>query len=931
MDARKEKKAGSVLKRVDMTTILILFFLGVVMAYYTSLQSEMKQRVIISQELLATQSADQINDYISTGVDIMRITTCTLDGMIRERKSPEEILGYLESQTEVAEHITEEKTTGLYAVVEDVFLSGAGWVPDENYVPQKRPWYGDAMANIGHVAVVDPYLDAKTHTMMITLSKSLADVKSVAAMDLSLEPLQTMMEEKTSHGQADIEIVMDRKYRVLAHSDRGEVGKNYISEEDTFGKALVDKLRSSNEKYFSFRFGDAEYIVYTVPVADSWLCLSVFDATATFAQLRRTFLMTLFVSLLVISILLFIMNRFENRTRLAQEYNQKAMAAAAATEAKSSFLSNMSHEIRTPINAILGMNEMILRECNDSNVIAYASSINSAGNTLLGIINDILDFSKIEAGKLDIIPVEYDLSSVLHDLVNMVQTRADAKGLTITLEFDHDTPKNLYGDQVRVKQIITNILSNAVKYTERGGVTFSLGFEPIEDNPDKVMLVVAVKDTGIGIKPEDMGKLFSKFERIEEQRNRNVEGTGLGMAITKMLLEKMNSQLEVDSVYGEGSTFSFRLEQKVVKWEPLGDYEASYATILQSHNKYREKFIAPNARVLVVDDNPMNLMVFKSLLKQTQVQIDIANDGDEGLSLTQDQKYDIIFLDHMMPGKDGIETLHELKEQRNNINQYTPVICLTANAISGAREKYIEAGFNDYLTKPIDSGKLEDMFIHYLPKEKIEKALVDETQTAPEREKMTELPETLSPLQNQDWIDLRLGIQNSGDLDAYMPLLQIFYESLDDRAAEIEGYYEEGNIKDYTTKVHALKSSARIIGAVEFGDKAQKLEDAGKAGNLDYIQKNNREFMLKYRSFKEPLAKVFAPQEEEKPEADMDFLESVYEEIRSAAGENDADTLEAIFTEMEEYSMPASEQDRWEQLKTAVDQQKYDDIIDILK
>ncbi|WP_051533416.1 hybrid sensor histidine kinase/response regulator [Anaerovibrio sp. RM50] len=928
MDVKK-RKAGSLLKRVDMTTILILFFLGVVMAYYTSLQSEMKQKVIISQELVATKSADQINEYLSRGIDIINITTCTLDGMIREGSSPAKIQDYLESQTDVAEHITDGKTTGMYAVVEDVFFSGAGWVPDGDYVPKERPWYGDAMANIGHVAVVDPYIDAKTNTMMITLAKSLADVKSVAAMDLSLEPLQKMTEELAANGDSEIEIVMDRKYRVLAHSDRGEVGKRYIAEEDTFGRALVDKLRSSNEKYFSLRFGDAEYIVYTMPVADSWICLSVFDATATFAQLRRTFLMTLFVSLLVISILLFIMNRFEEETRLAQEYNRKAEAAAAATEAKSSFLSNMSHEIRTPINAILGMNEMILRECEERNILGYSENIKTAGNTLLSLINSILDFSKIEAGKIDIIPVEYDLSSLLNDLVIMVKARAEKKNLSINLDFDTETPRLLYGDEVRIKQIIANILTNAVKYTERGGVTFSLGFERIEGAEDKVVITVAITDTGIGIKAEDMGKLFSKFERIEEERNRNIEGTGLGMTITKMLLDNMDSKLEVASVYGEGSTFSFRLEQKVVKWEPLGDYKASYAESLKNQKKYHEKFTAPEAHVLVVDDNPMNLMVFKSLLKQTRMQIDMANDGNECLLLTKDKKYDIIFLDHMMPGKDGIETLHELKQQRRNINRQTPTVCLTANAISGAREKYIEAGFNDYLSKPIDSGKLEDMLIKYLPKEKIEKAMVEEPRA--ETENMTELPEMLNPLQGQDWIDVHTGIKNSGDIEAYLPLLQIFYESMEERAEEIEGFYEAGNIKDYTTKVHALKSSARLIGAMEFGEEAQRLENAGKANDLDYIQSHNETFMENYRSFKEPLAMVFVSQEEEKPEADMDFLESVYEEICSAAEEHDAETLEAIFTEMEEYAMPEGEQQRWEQLKMAVSEQKYDDIANILK
>ncbi len=402
---------------------------------------------------------------------------------------------------------------------------------------------------------------------------------------------------------------------------------------------------------------------------------------------------------------------------VVQSLEIEKTVAEEATRAKSSFLANMSHEIRTPINAVLGMNEMVLRESDDANIIAYSESIRSAGNTLLALVNNILDFSKIESGRMDINPEEYDLASVINDLVNMIQTKADDKGLLMKLDFDPKIPKVLYGDEIRIKQVIANLLTNAVKYTETGTVTFGVGYEKAGD--DSIALKVRVEDTGIGIKPEDLDRLFNQFDRIEESRNRSIEGTGLGMNITQRLLELMGSTLEVKSVYGQGSVFSFSLLQNVIRREELGDYQSAYQQMAGKRKSYRQKLIAKEANVLVIDDNLMNLMVFKSLLKQTKIRVDTASSGDEGISLAGDKKYDVIFFDHMMPDKDGIETLHELRALSDNPNVSTPAICLTANAIAGAREDYLKEGFDGYMTKPIDPEMLEDMLREYIPDEKI--------------------------------------------------------------------------------------------------------------------------------------------------------------------------------------------------------------------
>ena len=394
-----------------------------------------------------------------------------------------------------------------------------------------------------------------------------------------------------------------------------------------------------------------------------------------------------------------------------------AKAAQQANQAKSTFLANMSHDIRTPINAVLGMNEMIQRECSSENILGYSDKIRSAGNTLLGLINDILDFSKIEAGKLDIIPVDYELTSVLNDLVTMIKLRADAKGLTLDTHINSDIPKLLHGDEIRLKQIITNILTNAVKYTEKGTVTFNVSYE--KKDSESIILKVSISDTGIGIKQEDIPRLFSQFDRLDEKRNRSIEGTGLGINITQRLLSMMNSTLMVRSEYGKGSVFSFDIVQKVVKWEPIGSLEDALRRSDVDRKKYREQFTAPTAEILVADDTPMNLEVFVSLLKTTLVKIDTAESGAECLSSAAKKKYDIIFIDHMMPHMDGIETLKELKAMKDSPNTDTPVICLTANAVSGSREMYLGEGFDDYIAKPVEPLRLEQMIIEYLPENKI--------------------------------------------------------------------------------------------------------------------------------------------------------------------------------------------------------------------
>ncbi len=394
------------------------------------------------------------------------------------------------------------------------------------------------------------------------------------------------------------------------------------------------------------------------------------------------------------------------------------------SEMKSNFLANMSHEIRTPINAILGMNEMISRESSEDDIKEYSGNIKHAGTNLLSIINDILDFTKIESGKLELVDEDYSLKDLIKNITNQIGELAKKKDIELKLEMDPELPNDLHGDENRIGQVLINIMNNAVKYTEKGSVTLRVGFAddadaPVPDHDHFVMLKLEVEDTGIGIRPEDMEKLFNKFERLEMSRNKGIEGTGLGLAISNNLVHMMGGKIDVESTYGEGSTFTAYIIQEIAGPGKVGD-AAGTESGSEEKKAYEPSFTAPEATILVIDDSPVNIMVVKGLLKQTGINVEQALSGKEGIELCSKNKYDLILLDHMMPGMDGIETLHRLKEDPGFDS---PVIALTANAIEGMREMYLSEGFDDYLTKPTKPEDLERTLAHYLPAEKVNRPL----------------------------------------------------------------------------------------------------------------------------------------------------------------------------------------------------------------
>ncbi len=624
--------------------------------------------------------------------------------------------------------------------------------------------------------------------------------------------------------------------------------------------------------------------------------------------------------------------QLEIANQLAEEARQDAIAANTA---KDKFLAHMSHEIRTPINAVLGMDTMILRETKEMHIKEYALDIQNAGQSLLALINDILDFSKIESGKLEIINVEYDFSSLIHDISNMIKAKAKAKKLELNIHVDENLPSKLLGDDVRVRQVLVNLLNNAIKYTPQGKVMLNVDGR-IEGR--KVVMNFSVQDTGIGIKDEDIDKLFKEFERVEEKRNRNIEGTGLGLSITTQLLLLMGSKLNVESVYGKGSRFFFTLEQQIVDSTPIGNLEER---IREQSTEYSHTatFVAPGANILVVDDNLTNLKVFVNLLKPTKINIDVADSGKLGLELVEKKHYDLIFLDHMMPEMDGIETLHYMKEMDDNKCANSPIVALTANAITGAKEMYLAEGFDAFLSKPINPDKLEQMILKLLPRDLLQFDAEIEAE-----EKVFDIPQkdkfgiNLPEIEGVDW---HYGFKHLPEEELFMSTLEEFYKVMEAEADILHGFYNQidGNpemIKQYRIKVHSMKSSANLIGAIVLGGMAKLLEDAARNEDVNLITALHDIFLREWREFKKKLKECIKladdSREEQAKEKVEDYKEIIeyLESLQEAMEDMDIDRMDEIMAKLEGFQYSSQVQQNIEQLSvhvTNMDSSQADNVI----
>lgn len=719
------------------------------------------------------------------------------------------------------------------------------------------------------------------------------------------------------------------------------------------------------------------------------------------------------------------------------QVNLKNMELRKTSNMKSDFLANMSHEIRTPMNAVIGMAEMALREDIPPAAREYIGQIKSSGQTLLTIINDILDFSKIESGKMDISDVEYEPLSMINDVSNIIMTRIGSKDLDLTVDVNPELPIGLYGDNIRIKQVLVNMANNAVKFTDSGNVNVKIDF--LRTTEDTIELCVAVKDTGRGIKESDMTKLFQSFQQLDSKRNRNVEGTGLGLAISKQLVALMHGKIHVDSEYGKGSTFSFVIPQKVTDssravekvedgivaagliqseytaqelagdMEKLGvtyvrleseeelgwlkDHNAGYlfveqplmteavqyfmklnphvcGVVLANYRSVRSyelpnlrvvkkplyilglsnifngkeengsvslmeaedfDFTAPKAEILVVDDNAINLTVVKGLLNPLQMKIDTALSGKDAVLMVTDKRYDIIFMDHMMPEMDGVETTRVIRRLLGN-NGQVPIIALTANAVEGTAQMFIDEGMNDFVTKPIEMRVILAKLRKWLPPEKIEKnrnkKMNAVLQGANKDEKASQMSTDISIA----GLDVKKAMEFLGNEELFWSVLKEYYRVIDKKSTLISEYEQKEMWKEYTVEVHALKSASRQIGALELAQVAEQMEAAGNAGNAALIHKITPGMLEEYMFYKGILAPYFVKAEETQNgrAAEKSEMSELFDQMKDAMENLDMDAMEEVIKGMSQYSYGDAQRSIFERLKNAVediDTEKCEEII----
>lgn len=867
--------------RTRMTIMIVLLVLGssLLLSFisYQRAKSSLVSQLEDNYAVAAQKYALELTSWVSTNATIIDTMAAEIAVNDISSKGYDAFHSYLKHSNDLL-----NKNGYVYDVYftyqDNTMVCASDFIADGTVdFVHEREWY-TASALTGKLYYSTPYLDSDTMKPIITISKAVyrdGELLGVLAADIFVDVLVDMI-HNANVAEGSYAFLVDQNMGVIAHPntayDYPDVPKKIMDVPDAPYAPLVDALQTGTDAMvFVTDYDGVTRGISTSRMTNTgwYVCIATSknELAKGVSSLLIGFVIATIISIIIGAVIaIFLARVLDKLNKQEQEYRQQVLklekqAADDASRAKSRFLADMSHEIRTPINAIIGMNEMILRETGEDDIRRYARNIEQSGRNLLQLINSILDFSKIEDGKMEIVPVRYLTSSMVAYLINSVSERASAKGLKFYVNVDPELPSELYGDDTRISQAVVNLLTNAVKYTEKGSVTLSIeARERKEEDGDNILICFEVKDTGIGIKESDMARLFETFERLDVVKNRNVEGTGLGMTITGKLLELMGSELKVESVYGLGSSFSFELWQKIENAEPLGDYKKAIEKS-GPHESYRESFHAPNARILVVDDTRMNIVVVENLLKKTGIKIDSALSGHASVELADNNEYDVILMDQRMPGMDGTEAMHRIRALESAKNIKTPMICLTADVVRGARDRYLEMGFDDYLNKPVNGIDLENMLAYYLPDDKIGKTVVAEDQPSLAVDERGGLFSDLKAL----GVDIDTGISFCGGEESlYKSALGVYASEETERSQKISEYYTAKDWENYGIYVHSLKSASKAVGLTELYELAAGLEAAAKDEDTDKIVNDHDKTMELYRK----LVAVIRNNRDEIPDAD---------------------------------------------------------------
>ena len=589
--------------------------------------------------------------------------------------------------------------------------------------------------------------------------------------------------------------------------------------------------------------------------------------------------------------------------------------AETANQAKSAFVSNISHEIRTPMNSIVGMTELMLRHQHEPTEQEYLINIQSSGQALLTIINDVLDFSKIESGKMEIFSEDYNTFTMFRDIKLILEDRIKGKPIRLYYEIDQNLPYMLCGDAGRIRQVIMNLAGNAIKYTEKGFIRVRVRI--LEKSKDTVKLSYEIEDSGIGIRKEDMNILFDSFQRVDMKKNRQIEGTGLGLTISQNLVKMMGGTIQIESVYGEGSRFSFCIEQKVVDATPISESEYVDAYVNVADKEAENFFIAPKARILLVDDNELNLLVAKELMKPLQLQIDTAINGAQAVEQIQKQHYDLVLMDHMMPVMDGIEATRIIRNMPEPEYSKIPIIALTANAMVNARKEFIQAEMNGFIAKPIDFNSICTALRTWLPEEVVQEVSREEAIRLISGEKTAEVNWGYCP---ED------GIRYCGSKEGLLQAIQCFYRTIDSKTDKISRCLQERQIKDYTIEVHSLKSAALLIGAKELSERARELEEYGKAQDIQTLEKKTPALLAMYREYKTILRPYIEEVKDHQEVSIGEWIEKL-QEMNRYMEEFDIDQVDDIMGQLEQYQVPSCVQEDMERLRVYIADVAIEDVL----